>query len=408
MADRSDKRTIVLGITGGIAAYKACELVRTFVRDGHRVKVIMTKAATRFVGPLTFRTLSGEGVATSLWEDAAVPVHHISLAEEADVFVIAPCTANVMAKLVCGRADDLLTTTALATKAPMVVAPAMNASMWLDPITQENIETLCSRGIRIVPPGTGELACGSEGVGRLADVADIVMAVNEELCRRSSLKGRRVLVTAGSTREPLDPVRSFGNRASGRTGFAVAKEAMRLGAEVVLVTGPTSLPDLAGVEVVRIETAAEMSVAAKDAFTRADAAIMTAAVADYRPKAYSPEKIKKGDASLTIELERTEDILLALAAEKGDRLVVGFAAETGDPIDAAKDKLTSKGVDLIVANDVSDPSLGFASERNRVAFVDAHGVEQLDETSKEEIARRLMDRVAEALGPESRLRGEDI
>jgi len=398
MSTIPEQQTIVVGVTGGIGAYKACELVRALMRRGFRVKVVMTEAATRFVTPLTFRTLTGEPVALSLWADEPdAHVHHISLAEEADVFVIAPCTANVIAKLVHGRADDMLTTTALATEAPLVIAPAMNVHMWRKAITQHNVRALEARGAAIVAPTSGELACGDVGEGRLADVATIADAVVAAARRSRDLAGVHVLVTAGPTHEPIDPVRFIGNRSSGKQGFAVAEEAARRGARVTLVSGPVPLPEPFGVEVVHVTTAEEMRAAALAAFDTADVVVAAAAVADFRPARIAPQKLKKGSAVPEIALERTPDILAELGALNAGRAVlVGFAAETADVLAHAQEKLAAKGLDLIVANDVSG-ELGFGTDDNRVTLVTADGAEGLPVLSKRAIAREILDHVAERL-----------
>ncbi len=399
MGVKREQQTIVVGVTGGIGAYKACELVRDLMRRGFRVKVVMTEAATRFVTPLTFRTLTGEPVATSLWADEPESkVHHISLAEEADVVVLAPCTANVIAKLAHGRADDMLTTTVLAAEAPVVVAPAMNTHMWRKDITQGNVSALRARGFVFVEPGTGALACGDVGEGRLAEPAAIAEAAEAEARRARDLAGVHVLVTAGPTHEPLDPVRFIGNRSSGKTGFAIAEEAARRGARVSLVTGPVSLPDPFGVEVVRVTTALQMRLAALARFEAADVVIASAAVADFRPATFASGKIKKSDAPDAVELVRNPDILAELGeANAGRAVMVGFAAETTDVVAYAREKLEAKHLDLVVANDVSG-ELGFETDENRVVFVSAEGAEELPVLDKRVIARSLMDRVAALLG----------
>lgn len=395
----SADKTVVLGITGCIAAYKACELARMLVRDGVRVKAVMTEAATHFIGPLTLRTLTDEPVATSLWDDpGSAPVHHVSLAEEADVFVIAPATANVIAKLAHGRADDILTTTALATEAPLVIAPAMNTHMWRDPATRRNVETLRARGALIVEPGSGELACGDTGEGRLAAPEDIYSAVKGELARVRDLVGREVLVTAGPTYEPIDPVRFIGNRSSGKTGYAIAEECARRGALVTLVSGPTALPDPFGVRTVHVVTALEMEEAASAAFETADAVIATAAVSDFRPAAPADHKIKKTEAPDAVRLERNPDILAGFGERKGGRVLIGFAAETSDVLRHARDKLAGKGLDLVVANDVSVPGQGFGSDSNAVWLVGPEREVEVPLTSKREIARRVVDELADMLG----------
>ena len=293
MGSTSHIPVVVLGVTGGIGAYKACELARELMRRGMRVKTVMTAAARRFVTPLTFRTLTGEPVGVSLWDDPTQRVHHVSLAEEADVVVLAPCTANVIAKIAQGRADDLLTTTVLAAEAPLVVAPAMNTRMWSKEATRGNVATLVARGAVIVEPGTGDLACGDVGEGRMAEVGAIADAVEREVGRVRSLAGVHVVVTAGPTREPIDAVRFVGNRSSGRQGYAIAEEAARRGADVTLVSGPTALPDPFGVRTVRIETAAEMLAAVEEAFEGAELVISAAAIVDLRPVAPLSGKIKK-------------------------------------------------------------------------------------------------------------------
>ncbi|MDI6712261.1 MAG: bifunctional phosphopantothenoylcysteine decarboxylase/phosphopantothenate--cysteine ligase CoaBC [Anaerosomatales bacterium] len=395
MTATPEQQTVLVGVTGGIGAYKACELVRALMRCGFRVKVVMTDAATRFVTPLTFRTLTREPVATSLWADEpGDPVHHVSLAQEADVVVVAPCTANVLAKLAHGRADDLLTTTVLATEAPVVLAPAMNVHMWRKEVTQRNVDALRARGFVIVAPGSGELACGDVGEGRLAEVAAIAEAVEAEARRARDLAGVRVLVTAGPTYEPIDPVRFIGNRSSGKTGYAIAEEAARRGADVTLVSGPTALPDPFGARVVRVTTAAEMREAALSAWADADVVIASAAVSDVRPAARSSGKIKKDALPDSIALERNPDILAELgAANDGSRVVVGFAAETGDPVAEARRKLEAKRCDLVVANDVSG-DLGFGTDANRVWFVTGDAAEELPVLDKRAIARELLDRVS--------------
>jgi phosphopantothenoylcysteine decarboxylase/phosphopantothenate--cysteine ligase len=398
----TEKLLVVLGVTGGIGAYKACELARELMRRGARVKTVMTGSAQRFVTPLTFRTLTGEPVAVSLWDDPTQRVHHISLAQEADVLVIAPCTANVIAKVAHGRADDLLTTTVLATEAPIVIAPAMNTHMLRAEVTQANVEVLRGRGVVFVEPEEGELACGDVGEGRLADVLAIADAVMVELARTRSLAGVRVLVTAGPTREPIDPVRYIGNRSSGRQGYAIADEAARRGATVTLVSGPTEIPDPFGVEMVRVETAAEMLASVLEAYPSSDVVIAAAAVADLRPAAPTAAKLKKADAPGAVALERTADILATLGADKGGRLLVGFAAETGDPVESARVKLAAKNLDLVVANDVTEPGSGFGTRTNRVTLVSGAGEEALPCMDKREVARTLLDRVGTMLEGDAR------
>ena len=393
MNKTSHRPIVVLGVTGCIAAYKACELTRLLVKHGCAVKVVMTEAATKFVGLTTFRTLSGEPVAVGLWDEADAKVHHISLAEEASVFVIAPATANTLVKIAEGRADDLLSTSALATEATLVIAPAMNVHMWRRETTQAGVAKLRARGAVIIEPETGELACGDIGEGRLADPALISAAVLAEAKRSRSLRGVHVLVTAGPTREALDPVRFLGNASSGKTGYAIAEEAARRGADVTLVSGPTTLPDPFGVQTVRVTSAQEMRDTVAEAYPTVDAVVATAAVADFRPVAPAEHKQKKDAVPLTIELERTPDILAELGASKDGRLLVGFAAETRDVIAAAEGKLSAKNLDLVVANDVSAEGLGFGSDRNLVWLVSGDGAEELPVQSKTSIARELWDRI---------------
>jgi len=384
---------VVLGVTGGIGAYKACELARELMRRGMRVKTVMTTSAQRFVTPLTFRTLTGEPVGVSLWDDPTQRVHHVSLAREADVMVIAPCTANVIAKLAHGRADDLLTTTALASEAPLVVAPAMNTQMWRKEVTSANVQALRERGVVFVEPESGDLACGDVGEGRLADVVTIADAVEREVTRTRALEGVRVLVTAGPTREPLDAVRFLGNRSSGRQGYAIAEEAARRGAQVTLVSGPTSLPDPFGTSTVRVETAAQMLDAVEAAYGVADVVIAAAAVADFRPAEAAAGKLRKADAPVEVALERTTDILASLGESKGGRVLVGFAAEAGDAVGNARAKLSAKNLDLVVANDITDPDAGFEVRTNRVTFLSADREEALPCMDKSAVARELLDRV---------------
>jgi phosphopantothenoylcysteine decarboxylase/phosphopantothenate--cysteine ligase len=390
-----DGKTVLLGMSGGIACYKACEIVRLLVARGAGVPVVMTTAAQQFVTPLTLQTLSGRPVATdtfSLTQESEIG--HIRLADGADAVLIAPATANVIGKLANGIGDDLLSTILLATRAPLLVAPAMNVHMWEHAAVQENLARLTARGARIVGPAVGSLACGYEGAGRLADPEDIVVEVLRLLAPQD-LAGERVLVSAGPTQEAIDPVRYLSNRSSGKMGYAIARVAHRRGAEVTLVSGPTALPPPPGVKVVPVTSAREMARAIDAAYASATVVVMTAAVADYRPRNPLVRKLKKGPASLHIELERNPDILAGLATRKGRRLLVGFAAETHAVAAEARRKLTSKRLDLIVANDVTAPGAAFGSDTNLVRLLDAGG---LDETlpllPKEEVAARILDWVA--------------
>lgn len=392
------QKTVLIGVTGCIAAYKSAEIVRALQKRGLRVKVVMTEHATHFVDPLTFRSLTHKPVAVGLFDDPSDPIHHISLAEEADLFLIAPCTANVAAKIAHGIADDLLTTTALACTAPLVIAPAMNVHMYEAAATQENLATLARRGAHIVEAGSGYLACGDVGRGRLAEIEDIVDCVLETLegDARRDLEGMRVLVTAGPTEEPIDPVRFITNRSSGKMGYAVAEAAAARGAKVTLVSGPVALDAPSGVDRVPVRTACEMLESASDPFERCDIAVFTAAVADMRPAAPVDHKLKKGssdDADLLsrIELVENPDILATLAAQKHDgQVVIGFAAETDDVVANAQRKLASKHADLIVANRVGE-GVAFGTDDNQATFVLADGSDELPLMPKRELADRILD-----------------
>ena len=392
---------VLLGVTGCIAAYKSCEILRGLQKAGVRVKVVMTKNACEFVGPTTFRALTHEPVAIDTFGDGpGDPIHHVSLAEECDLFLIAPCTANVLAKMAAGIADDLLSTTALACTAPIAVAPAMNVHMYEAVATQHNMQVLASRGVHFIEPGEGYLACGDVGRGRLADPVDIVASVLGMLGREKDLEGRRVVVTAGPTVEPIDAVRFISNPSTGKMGFAIAEAAVERGAEVTLVTGPVSLVDVPGAKMVRVGTACEMKAAVDEAFPSADIAVFSAAVSDFRPRTVSDRKLKKGaddEALAHIELVENPDILASCgAATREDQVVVGFAAETNDVIGNARSKLSRKKADFIVANDVSS-GRGFGADSDEVAFVSASGEEHLPEMGKRELADRILDKALEFL-----------
>jgi phosphopantothenoylcysteine decarboxylase/phosphopantothenate--cysteine ligase len=400
-------RTVVVGFTGGIACYKACEVVRLLAQAKARVPVVMSAGAQQFVTPLTLQTLSGHPVATdtfSLTEESQIG--HIRLADSADVILIAPATANVLAKLAAGIADDLLTTVVLASRATLIVAPAMNVHMWEHPATQENLRRLVARRVRVVGPAKGSLACGYEGEGRLADPADIVEEVLGALAPQD-LGGERVLVSAGPTQESVDPVRYLSNHSSGKMGYALARVARRRGAEVTLVTGPTALPPPHGVRTIATVTAADMARVLAEEFSRATVLVMAAAVADYRPAKPLARKLKKGAVSLALRLERTTDIVSTLAARKGRRLVVGFAAETHDVVAEARRKLADKRLDLIVANDVTAPGAGFGTDTNIVRLLDGRGLDaSLERMAKDEVADRILDWVVarRAQAPHAALR----
>ncbi len=405
---------ILLGVSGGIAAYKAVEVVRLATAAGHSVRVIQTPASRRFVGAATFEGVTGAPVLTDEFErdpargafpgDAASdhdPISHLELVRRCDVLAVVPASANTLAKLAGGLADNLLSSAALACTAPLVLAPAMNNHMWEHPATKSNLDLLRERGARVVEPGTGRLASEGEwGVGRLADPAEVFAAIESALVTQapSQLLGRRVLVTAGGTREPIDPVRFVGNRSSGRMGVAMAAEAARRGAEVTLIAANVSLPVPDGVRVVEAPTAAELAETARAEFAGADVLLMAAAVADYRPSQAGETKLKKADSdSLSIELEPTEDVLATLGASRREgQILVGFAAEHGgDPMAEAQRKLRDKGVDAIVLNDVSGEGVGFEAADNEVVVVTADGRREVPRASKEEVAAAVLDVVEE-------------
>jgi phosphopantothenoylcysteine decarboxylase/phosphopantothenate--cysteine ligase len=389
---------IVLGVSGGIAAYKAAEIVRLLQDRGIRVQVVMTRAAQEFIRPLTFAALSGEKVITDLFgsgaEEANIDsaVEHIAVAQSIDALVVVPATADVLAKFAQGLATDFLTTLFLATKAPVVVAPAMNVNMWEHPATQANLDNLKKRGVRIVEPGSGYLACGMTGPGRLAENDAIVAAVMEALGASQELAGETVLITAGPTREKIDPVRYLTNRSSGRMGYALAEAALRRGARLLLVSGPTTVTAPGAAEITRVETAEEMRQAVLSLLPEASIVIKTAAVSDYRPRVAASQKIKRS-GPVSLELEPTPDILAEVARQKGSRIIVGFAAETENALENARKKLSSKGVDAIVVNDVSQEGIGFDSDRNAVTIITEDEVVDVPETTKWEVAQRVLDQI---------------
>jgi phosphopantothenoylcysteine decarboxylase/phosphopantothenate--cysteine ligase len=388
---------IALGVSGGIAAYKAAEIVRLLQDRGIRVQVVMTAAAQEFVRPLTFAALSGEKVITSMFgsggdEQANVEsaIEHIAIAQAIDALVVAPATADVLARFAQGIANDFLSTLYLATTAPVVVAPAMNVNMWQHAATQANLEILRKRGVRIVEPDSGYLACGMTGAGRLAENEAIVAAVMEALGAAQDLAGETLLVTAGPTREKIDPVRYLTNRSSGRMGYAIAEAALRRGARVLLVSGPTAITAPGAAELTPVETAEEMLAAVLKFLPEATVVIKTAAVADFRPKAAAGQKIKR-KGEMTLELQPTADILAEVARRKTSQVVVGFAAETENVLENARKKLASKALDAIVVNDVSRAGVGFDSERNAVTIISQSEVVEVPETSKWEVAQRVLD-----------------
>ena len=406
---------IALGVTGGIGAYKAVEIARGLQKNGHDVVAVMTRSAERFVGPLTFEAITRREVITDQWKPGAnADIEHISIASTIDLLLVAPATANTIGKFANGLADDFLSSLYTATRAPVLIAPAMNSNMFDHPAVAKNLETLMARGVHFVDPGSGYLACGWIGKGRLAE-PDAVVAAAEQVLRagkqqpvsprpvgEGGLAGRHVLITAGPTYEDIDPVRFVGNRSSGRMGFAVAAEALRRGAAVTLVTGPTHLTPPHGAEVVKVRSAAEMHAAVMDRAAGRDVVIMSAAVADYTPAERSTQKVKKNDGPLTITLTRTKDILgelgrLPSRTQQRLPVLVGFAAETTDVLSYAQDKLRQKGVDLIVANDVSREDAGFDVDTNAVTLVTAAGAEELPLQAKSAVAAKILDRVEQFL-----------
>ncbi len=392
-----DKKCVLLGVSGGIAAYKSADIARRLSQQGYRVKVVMTDSATRLVAPLTFRTLTGEPVGTSLFEGNDTPIYHISLAQEADLALVAPATANILAKMARGIADDLLSTTLLATSAPIIVAPAMNEVMYRHPATQENLEILRSRGVTVIGPETGGLACLDVGEGRMVEPGELVTVVVGKLQEPADLAGLKIMVTAGGTREPIDAVRFIGNRSSGKMGYAVAGEAARRGAKVLLISAAALAPP-PGVEVVPVETAAEMAEQVVGRVPDFHAVVMAAAVADFKPAKRHEGKIKKDAASLKVELERTEDILETLGkTKKPGQILVGFSAETEDVVENSRHKLEDKNLDMILANDVSGAESGFESDNNSGYLIEISGITELSLQSKREMAGHILDRLRDML-----------
>ena len=388
-------KTVVLGVCGGIAAYKAVDVVSRLVKCGATVHVIMTAAAAQFVTPLTFREISGQPVYTTMWEEPKLwNVEHIALARRADLFVIAPATANMIGKIANGIADDFLSTTVMATTAPVLLVPAMNTEMYLSAATQTNLKTLADRGFHLMTPESGPLACGTAGIGRLPEPSAIVERIAAHFAAGKSLQGVRLLVTAGGTREAIDPVRYIGNRSSGKMGYAISAVAAERGAEVILVSGPVFLAAPKGVTRVSVESALEMRDAVLAAFPNVDIVIKAAAVADYRPDVVAEQKIKKQSSSMTVNLIKNPDILAELGSSKSGQFLVGFAAETQDLAKNATEKLRRKNLDMLVANDVTQAGAGFESETNIVKVFYQDGVsEELPQMSKRELAAVLLDRV---------------
>jgi len=390
-------KTIILGITGSIAAYKAAEIASQLTQAGAKVNVIMTEEAIQFISPVTFRAITGRPVVTEMFDLASeFSIEHVSLAGTADIVVVAPATANIIAKLAAGIADDMLCCTVLATKASVLIAPAMETNMYNNPATQDNLARLRDRGFVIIDPATGWLASGKEGLGRLADINDIIGSICQVLGRGGDLAGRHIVVTAGGTQEPIDPVRYISNRSSGKMGYALAEAARDRGAKVTLITTPTSLLEPVGINVVKVNTAQEMRQAVENAAPQADVLIMAAAVADYRPTKAAKDKIKKVEAGLTLEMECTPDILGSI---KGNFIKVGFAAESSNLVENAREKLKQKRLDFIVANDITASDSGFGTDTNQVTIIDHEGkIDDLPLLPKREVAERVLDRVVELLG----------
>ena len=396
-----DKK-IVLGVTGSVAVYKAVELASKLTQDGAKVDVVMTRSAQEFVTPLTFRSVTQRPVVTEMFDlESEFSIEHVSLAERADLVVIAPATANTIAKLATGIADDILSCTVLATQAPVIVAPAMNVNMYENRVTQENIARLKERGFGFVGPAYGRLASGAIGLGRFTEIQDILGAIHQVLGQDGDLAGHKIVVSAGGTQEPIDPARHISNRSSGRMGYALAEAARDHGAEVILVSGPTAFTAPSGVALVHVQTTLQMRDAIADAIRGADALVMAAAPADYRPATKADKKIKKGAKTLTLELVENPDILSEIKGEKADFIRVGFAAESENLVENAKEKLEKKKLDLIVANDITATDSGFGVNTNRVVLIDSSGeVESLPLLSKLEVAHKIMNRVVGLLTKE--------
>lgn len=395
MSSEMKKPCVVLGVTGGIAVYKACELLRLLQKRGIDVFVVMTQNACRFVAPLTFETLSGHPVAVDTFDRPQTwEVEHIALAKRADLFLIAPATANIMGKMACGIADDMLSTTVMATRAPVLVAPAMNTGMWENAAVQQNVKTLRARGVEIVAPVSGHLACGDNGAGKLEDVAVIAERACELLFAKKDMEGLRVMVTAGPSREALDPVRYISNRSSGKMGYAIAQAAQKRGAEVTLLSGPVAIEAPQGVKLVPFTTTQELLDRAGELAQEQDLLIQAAAPADYRAKEIAPQKIKKqGGEPMTFTLVENPDVAATLGkAKRSGQVFVGFAAETNDVLAHARDKLARKNLDMIVANDVTRPGAGFDVDTNIVTLITKDGQEALPMMSKAEVAQRILDR----------------
>jgi len=390
------EKKIIVGITGGIAAYKACDIVRRLKKLGAQVVVVMTENAQKFITPLTFETLSGNEVVTEMFpERRFVGVRHVDLAGWADLILIAPATANIIGKIRSGIADDILTTIVISSKAQVLIAPAMNVNMYENPIFQENLSYLRKLGYRFVEPEVGELASGIVGKGRLAEPETIVGEVVKTLTKEKDLEGKSIIVTAGRTEEPLDPVRYLSNRSSGKMGYAIAQEAYERGAKVTLISGPSNLPPPSGLNFIQVQTAQEMLTAVRYAFKKADALIMSAAVSDFSPTFISKEKVKRGGEEILLKLKSTIDILKEMGKNKKEKILVGFSLETEDEIKNAKKKLSEKNLDLIVVNNPNVPGAGFEVDTNQVTLIDKRGkIEKLPLLSKKEVASKILDKVS--------------
>lgn len=393
-------KTVVIGVSGGIAVYKVCDVVSRLKKLGVNVHVIMTKSATEFVTPLTFQSLSQNYVVCDMFEEPKTwDVEHISLAKKADVFLIAPATANIIGKMACGISDDMLSTTVMATKAKVLIAPAMNTNMYENPIVQRNIDTLRALNYEFIEPESGRLACGDIGKGKLATPESIVEAVVDALTKKQDLEGKKIIITAGPTVEAIDPVRYITNRSTGKMGYAIAKEACDRGAEVTLVSGPTKLePPKNLKKFIRTESAKDMYEAVINNLDENDVIIKSAAVADYKPKDYCDKKIKKSDDDLVIKLDRNKDIAYEIGKVKKDKILVGFAAETNDLIENAKNKISKKNLDFIVANDLTKEGAGFGVDTNIVKIIDKDGaIEEYPIMKKNEVANVILDKVKDLL-----------
>lgn len=389
-----ENKTVVLGVTGSIAAYKIASLASSLVKKGANVHVIMTQNATNFINPITFESLTGRKCLIDTFDrNFEFQVEHVSLAKQADVFMVAPASANVIGKIAGGIADDMLTTTIMACKAPKIISPAMNTNMFENPIVQDNIQKLKDYGYEVIDPASGYLACGDTGAGKMPDPEVLENYIMKAIAKEKDMSGKKVLITAGATMEKIDPVRFISNHSTGKMGYALAKMAMLRGADVTLVTGKTNIPKPDFVKIIEAESAKEMFEAVDDIFESQDIAIMSAAVADYRPKTVAEEKIKKKDGESVIELERTEDILATMAARKKNQIVCGFSMETENMLNNSKAKLEKKNLDMICANNLKVAGAGFGTDTNVVTLITKDSVEELPLMSKEEVAEEILNRI---------------